>query len=697
MFMVAVLTTFGVRSYICNRELKRVAEISGVEFPQFMTESAIMYDYSRRVSEGKAIAGCDKALAGMEHIPLNYQMFLGLEYFLGWGYRMKCAIFGAPDLKKMETSYEDNPDFTKWIMYQLRLWLCLTSGLIFLWLVVLRVPWYFALTGSMLYAVAPAAVARFTGQDLLRGEFCMPFIIACLVLFTWTLLKPRPYKFILFGLAIICSFAFWDAPQMFFMVWGGFELLRILIGGKVNNRRKHLWLTVYIAVGLAAVLVPYHRYHMLVASPLLLVVLPLLLFIMFRAYPRNLIAKWRYSIVAGVVLVLLWRLVSGYTENYGHFLHLMIAKLKFLNLKPINPALLDFDSRILWTPAMHSANEDLTKAFFPFALPFTLFLVPVLLILKRTRRVFFYHFPRLFLPLGFTIGFFVVYVFFVRAHVFCAVFMCVLLPLLLDCLKRSWSKRTTGKRVAAVVVPLLLGLLTVFYEGKKSYQLKREYAGGYFKETAALVKWFRHENIKGVTALADMGVSPVLKAYCGTNIITQPKFELKKPRNIVEEYLNVMFHGSVKEFKAFCDKYGVSLIVFDRGKSSYEMPLHIYSSRYIANARTINRKSPAWLLEKNPGQLKNFYLVNPPKGQGFISATYYVYIYVSDAAMEHALKSAALSSYYLKRGKIDMARRMAKVAYSLAPNLGKTYIAYFNAFGKMPDDALSYLKLKSSK
>jgi len=170
---------------------------------------------------------------------------------------------------------------------------------------------------------------------------------------------------------------------------------------------------------------------------------------------------------------------------------------------------------------------------------------------------------------------------------------------------------------------------------------------------------------------------------------------LKKPRDIVEEYLNVMFHGSVNEFKTFCDKYHVSLIVFDRGRSNYETPLHIYSNRYIANARMIDRKSPAWLLEKTPGQLKNFYLVNPPKTQGFITATYYIYIYISDAAMEHARKSAALSAYYLKRGKIDMAQRMAKVAYSLAPNLEKTYIAYFNAFGKMPDDALSYLKNKT--
>ncbi|MBN2640968.1 MAG: hypothetical protein JXR78_04905 [Victivallales bacterium] len=690
--VLAIGLAFGVRTYICNRELDRVRELSGgVDFPQFMGESAIMYGYASQVARGESIAGSDKNLAKMEDVPLAAQMFLGLEYFLGWGYRLKNAIFGSP-ATDMNTTYEDNPDFSRWVMYQIRLWISLVAGMIFLLLLILRVPWYLAFSGAALYAVSPAAIARYTGQDLLRGEFCMPFIVLAVLMFFWTHHQPRPYKFILLGLAVFCSFAFWDAPQMFFTAWCGIELLRILAGGGVNQKRRHLWLVAYIAMALAAVLVPYHRYHMLLASPLVMVVMPLMLIMMFLVYPRNLVAKWRYAIVIFFGLFLLWRTVSVYGENYGHFMSLMAAKLRFMNVKPSDPALLDFDARILWTPVMHSANWPMTKAFYPFALPFATALGAFMMLTRRMRRTFCYHLPLIYPFLMFTIGFFVLYVLIVRAHVFCAVFLCILLPVLLDCLRRTWKGGRGG--MTATVIVILLALSAVLYEGATSYKLKRDYSEGYFKETAALIKWFRSEDVGGVTVLADMEVSPVLKAYCGMKIINQPQFELKIVRDTVEEYLMTMFNGTLKDMTDFCDRHQVQLLVFDRGRSDFQLPMHIYSNRYMAAAEKLKRNAPAWLLAKKPGQLKNFHLINPPRDLAYINNSYFVFKYVSDAAREQALKSATLSEYFLKSGKPDLARKLALAAYVQAPNLKQTYIAWFNAFGTVPGDCLKYLNDK---
>ncbi|MDD3118154.1 MAG: hypothetical protein PHQ27_03165 [Victivallales bacterium] len=689
MFIAVVLLTFGIRSLVYYREAAVIKKITGTDFVPFMVESAIMYGYAQDVAAGKSIAGCDADIGGgLDRVPVADQMLLGLEYFLGWSYRIKTFFTGRPQLSPGATDYEDNPDFTAFARMEIRAWISLVGGLIFLWLILMRVPWLWATVAGLWYAVSPAAIARYTGQDLVRGEFAMPFIIGCLMLMAWIMRRPAGFKYVLLGLCTMASFAFLDAPQFFFTFWAGLELLRLLLGGRTTTKRRSAWLAIYVGTVLAALLVPYQRYHGLLASPVVIVVIPLLLTIMFAGNRLTLRRRLIWCGGGAAALLIIWKLLPGYGRNYSHFGRLIRDKLLFGNVKPTDPTLLGFDSRILWTPAMHSADWISTWFYYPAMLWVMGLFVLLLCCSHRTRQALLRGLPRSYQIFALAVIFTGMYVFFVRAHVFSIIFLCLGLALLLDAWWRV--RRQYGWKNLRTIIPAVLLALALAAELGMTFLLGRAYARNYFKETAGMIRWFRDSNLHGVTILTDMNLSPVLKAYCGARIITQPKFELKTTRDILHDYLMHLYHHNEKEFAAMCEKLGVSLVVFDRG-NSYAVPMHIYSARYIADAKKIKRYAPAWIMEKHPGTMRYFHPVPPPPGMEYISKSYYVFRFVSDEQRRKAEKSAELAQYFYYSGKIALARKMARAAYAMAPNLDRSYLAYYKVFGKIPNDSLIYL------
>jgi hypothetical protein len=265
-------------------------------------------------------------------------------------------------------------------------------------------------------------------------------------------------------------------------------------------------------------------------------------------------------------------------------------------VKPENPLLLDFDSRILWTPAMHSADRLILREFFPFAI----YAVPLLMILslfsvRNRKRFFSTGMPRLYFPLFMTAFYFVAFVFVVRYHTFAILFLGILLPLLFhDWMRnlknhrlqftfmwggfitmvalsllsvlffrgnfnvssrfvtlfvvlpgifiaggalsvfvaRKYFSASSGVKLEKAAIFAFLGLI-LFTEFSQSMSMARNYDGYYLPETAGLIQWFRAEGVENEVFLTDFTVSPLLKAYCGGAIILQPKFELGQTRGKV--------------------------------------------------------------------------------------------------------------------------------------------------------------------
>ncbi|MCX6985954.1 MAG: hypothetical protein NT118_14570, partial [Lentisphaerae bacterium] len=261
------------------------------------------------------------------------------------------------------------------------------------------------------------------------GHDCQGYVIAY-----WYLGRPSGRKLVLLGIAVFFAVATWDVGQICFGVWGLSEIIRIACGGKTNRKRIKMWMVILAAVLLAAWLIPYCRVHRLFFSPLVLCIIPSILFASlakFRnSYRKRLVVM---AVSLAVTFALMWIIssMSTFSDNYGHYGKLLLAKLQYLNVKPVNPLLLNFDSRIMWTPAMHSANKLILRSLFPFAI----YAVPLLMILalfsKDNRKRFFStDMPRLYVPLFMTVFYFIAFVFIVRYHTFAMLFLCILLPLL---------------------------------------------------------------------------------------------------------------------------------------------------------------------------------------------------------------------------------------------------------------------------
>jgi hypothetical protein len=625
----------------------------------------------------------------MEDLAVHRQFTTGLEYFLGYGYKIKNLISPSSTSVKTPSDYEDNPDFTKWIRIQLRIWISLISGLIFLWLVILRIPWKTAFCGGLLHAISSAAVARYTAQDIVRGNFALPLIVGTFVAAAWYLRTPSRKKLLLAGLVSFLALSTWDLTQLCFSLWCVAEIVRVLSGGRVNTKRRYLWYAISASAVFAAVLIPYHCEHHLILSPFVMILLPLVAtaqhFITEQS-PKKRITSFTVSVFffSGIWFIIMR--IGSFSGNYSHFMALMEAKIRFLNIKPANPELLNFNARSVWVPAMHSANKFITKAMFPMMLHFFALALLLSLNVKHIRKPFLEKMGIIRLPLFMSVFYSISFFFIVRYHVFVAVFIALLLPIFWHMWLRTSDKMTLGDLIQfisfilgyftiynlyffkantlkvwliAITIPIAYLFFAAFCVGvvaliqrliakrkpSISFYIKgfiismicylfvfeldglektRRYDKFLFPETAALIKYLRMKKID-VPIMADFELSPLLKAYCGSRIILQPKFELRKTRENYEKFINIMFHGDEDALAQFCIKNKAEYFIFNKG---YANTLGPFSPRYMGAAiLDLDERSPVCMMNspQNRKKLKRFKEIKPPSNLRVISNRYILF------------------------------------------------------------------------
>lgn len=649
LFLFCVLTAFLMRTWHYSADVYELGKImrdmpqSALSDPGFLPhyhknfspftiESAMMFGYAQEIALGKEVPSRDMRLNGMEDIPPYGQMNMALEWFLGWSWRIKNTLFPDPPPAPEETRFQDNPRMAQWMSAELRLWASLTSGFVFLFLIAAGCPALFAFPAGLLHAVSLAAIARATGQDIVRGEFCIPLILAAMVLAHSLYRRPKLWKYLFLFPVTALAFAAWDLCQMLFGCWALYEVLRFVLGRRMTTPRLHVWIVITADVLFNAAFVPFHRVYELWRSSLVWVALPAL-FLAFlfarkkskkRPVERSTAPRVRILRTAGAILILLilygfWHMAINtpeYASNYSHFSEAMKAKILFNNVKPLLPEKLNWDARMLWTPSMHSATWEIARTFFPsfFLLdsgfrPLRFFLgeLPLLptLFLLLAAGTFLFTPVRItakrnseasLLPLIFSAGFLIGFIYIVRYHEFLILFLCLAIPLLCRdyalALKRPpapagnadletpsppWMKIYSMKRTASFLrfLPFALFLLVLLNETRVSLRLRRHYTGDVsMRDTAALIEWMRREpeRFRGQGVAANFTVGPMFFAYAGTGIAMNPQFGLKRIRDASEEYRDILYHGSEQDLAGFCRKRNVRFVVFRRTDPD-EVPL----------------------------------------------------------------------------------------------------------------------------
>ena len=712
LFLVCVLTAFFMRTWHYNQSVYQLGKMIGnvpeseltepgfmpryhKNFSPFTIESGMMYAYAQDIATGKGVPERDELLNGIEHIPPYGQMNMALEWFLGWGWKIKNAIAPDPEPTKEELKYQDHPRMAQWMSGQLRFWASLTSGLIFLWLIIMGCPKFFAMLGGLLHAVSPAAIARSTGQDIVRGEFCIPLIIGAIVLLYSICKAPRLWKYILLFAITALAFAAWDLCQMLFGTFAVYEILRFVLGRRMTKPRLYAWCAIAGGILFNIAFVPFNQVYSLWRSQTVWTALPVL-FLAFAAYwfcPKIKAALWRRLAAAlGAFLVfhLIWACFINtpeYASNYSHFSEAMHAKFTHWNVKPTDPELLSYDARLLWTPSMTSTTWESAVSFFPgfksfehenrvtafFAgfLPCSLLLFVILLagtflftaIKKEVKR----HSESTLLPILYTIGFLIGFIYIIRYHEFLIIFLAMALALLC---RDYWNALRPGALAANAPrqmlrsrpglanflrhLPVVLLTLLLIYETVNSCSLKRRYTGDVaMKETANLIAWMRSEpeKFKGKGVVANMTICPMLRAYAGTGVVINPQFGIKIIRDATEEFLMTLYHGSEEEMADYCRRRNAKFIVmqmvnpdktpeilqlervnlkagpqYDQLKAA-KTAEWIYSNRYIANAKVIPADAVYRKFYTGRG-LTKFRQVIPPEEMKDLSKAYTVWEWI---------------------------------------------------------------------
>jgi hypothetical protein len=409
----------------------------------------------------------------------------------------------------------------------------------------------------------------------------------------------------------------------------------------------------------------------------------------FVSFEKGARSRFIVFFVSLALLFCCWKFASSggaYSGSYSHFGELMKAKLIHWNAKPADPRTLNFDARILWTPALHTPSWKDMLFFFPAAIYGAFILFAVAFAVLPVRRSVLRGLGRSFFPVFMMALFFIVYNYFARFHVFCALFLCVAAPLIVWDWTRAFKSKIPG------FIVYMLALLFLLAESDISFRLERKYVvGGGFREKMALIRWFRESGVKDKGVLADMTLSPMLKAYCGEKILLQPKFELGKTRKLVEEYINLMFHGTEEKLNSFCVEHNIDFLVFENSYS-YASDLHIYSNRYMAAALKVKKDSPAFFFKYKSNDCKWFYRIDPPIALRDLSKNYVVFKVISPKDRLNAMRYSARGEAALRYGKVKLARKLAKKAFYLDPAYLPSRTLYAMAFEYVPNVKLSDYK-----
>ena len=631
----------GVRRYILDVQ----REVAGVPLP-FTLEGAIHFHRVQQALSSEGLPETDR----------------NIEYPRGIRVRATDTVTDTYLVAALTHCFPAAVTLAERVRWIEGIWFCLGIPLLALWLRLLTRSWWAGLAAAALYAVMLSSVIRSTGQEISHENFALPLLIASLAAGAWALRAELRSTFLWRALLAAALLALaqmtWDLIQYFVflqaLALGG----RILFGREpLPAREAELAWWQALALALAGALNPYLRTHGYLYSLPLLILFGVLLAHLARQRFQGLetgtggfskVWKTRFILllVALVPVVIGVLLARNYGSSYSHFGELLAAKIRFLNVKPEDPALLTFDQRILWVPALHSATWSLTNHLFPAIFAASLIALACVARRKNEDRN-----SNLMLPLVGAIVSFVAYWFFVRLHVFTALFFAALLGVWV-----AWALHR-GALVRALVGVVVL--LTLVAEAGHTVRRPEEQGrlGVRYRELNELTDWL-HAHVAPAPVLANFGVSAAVLTYGGCPILLHPKFEAPQIRNRVRRCNEVLFKETEDKFRDWAELEGALYYVHELGE--YSTLGVTQQMRYMVDALQPRTDTAAWLLDREPKLLRCFALV-------WSNAKFRVYRIIRSDDAQIAAEQAELAALALQRGNLERAECHAVEALARAP------------------------------
>jgi hypothetical protein len=456
---------------------------------------------------------------------------------------------------------------------------------------------------ALLYAVAPSAVVRSTGQELSHENTALPVFIAHLALNSLSMTASGWRRALLAAasaFALAWALCWWDLLQFYVGLWVVFWSVRVL-RRSASPQEIGSWILHIGALILAGTANPYLRAHGFAVSPIMLWVYGVGLHAFVRAAVRRGWIRERWAAPGVVWTLTLLPLLAGiavrtsFAQAYAHFAELLWAKVRYLNTKPLDPALLTFDQRILWVPGLNSATWRLTRALFPGMLWLSLVLVPF-----GACRSEFRSNPEIGQYLWLFGASLVTYAIFARFHVFVALFAVICIGWGLAGLMARFPRLKPAALVCVMAVAAMEA------HGVLGRPERWGRTGVYYDELQELTEWLQ-THVAPEPVLANFGVSGSILAYGGCPIVLHPKFESPQARRRVQEYAYIMFTGTERSLREWACRYGAEYLVYSMGE--FASVGQEQQMRYMANALNPPDYAPARRFEFSPDACRYFRLV----------------------------------------------------------------------------------------
>ncbi len=558
----------------------------------FWLESAQHYRGIRFIAEGKPLPDPDRQIQWPDGFDPDRDTVVQ-EYVLG----LLARAFAPP---RLETFVRTATPYVFCVIVFPLFWVSLEAS---------RRKWA-ALFAVALYVTLPPALDRSTGLVVYRENVALPFFALHVAALYAHFRRDRGEVFAwLSGAALLlCHFA-WKVTTFYQLFVLGSLALFVLArppGKKTRAAVYALSLPPLLVSLLLPVALRIDRYW---GSPqAALTVALVLVCVAARLRPSwNAHPAARAALLVGATAGLYLALPGPL--SYDHAWDTLIAKLRFLGMKPADPALLTIHARHYWTGNYRSPTLAMVTR--DFALP-ALLCVMLFRRLGRGARdetVASDRFGTAFLVLG-VAGFIVGYLLFRKFGTFLAMFLTPAVALgARTILERAKHRRklAIGVLGAALVASSAAAWTGVGADSGLGLRASEDDAGLVYdvRSMDGLSRWITHSTSPKDVFLASWALSPHLFTYLDRNTNLHSFFECDVVLRF--EAFNLKLFGPLQDLHAFARKLDATYLVYEANFLLRVDPWMSY--RYVADHLDITGEEAAYHLHYTPKDTPGFQLV----------------------------------------------------------------------------------------
>ncbi|HRZ86175.1 MAG TPA: hypothetical protein P5287_00020 [bacterium] len=583
--MVIVLILAAIYGIAVYTRVSVVEYQKAVQGPlPFTLESALLFRYADMAAKGEPIPENDLLAQFPEGLRVRERLPIAQEPIMGWIHR---HLLGR---------YMDLHDSIRLLS---ALFFSTAVFAVFLACRALSKDTLSGLAAALLYAVAFPAVIRSTGQEIMAENAALPLLFFHIAFFLLSFdescgTRARSAYAAASSLTLACALAAWDMVQVYlYILVVGYALYFVLSRDPRSAGRSFLLcMTGVVAVCLFN---PYLRWHQVAVSyPLAASYALCVGTLAALILKKEMNFSWKLSVVvlSCLSVAAAWYFFRYHT-NYSHFAQLLFYKIRFLNSKPADPALLPYEVRSLWVPALQSVTAWEILRYFSITI-----VLAGACFLYAAVDLFRGRLPASWLyVLLLTAAFALLYILFYRMVVFLSFFVC-----LLSGASVAYFKRRAGR--AAWGVWALFVAACVVFEADKTYAS----VGGMgryvdYPRLKDVVSWVKGNTPDDSVVLATFTVSPSILAYADRAIVIHPKYEDPAMRDKVRAYDLSILGESEEDFFRFCNSTGATHYIHSRGTYSDRS---INGRRYLAGVMRPSIHTNAYKFEVAPERLTRF-------------------------------------------------------------------------------------------